>query len=323
MSWNQYSETKLIKLEKRILSLLKSEYKAWYVPIIFENKSNEKIWTVSLNTENVNTPLVLLHGFGAGVGFWCLNLDALSQNRPVYAMDLLGFGRSSRPSFNKNGLDAEKQIISSIEEWRKQLNLKEFILLGHSMGGYLATSYAITFPERVKHLILADPWGFPERDPNTTLSFKLKIVTMLVENLNPLATVRAFGPFGPWLVQKFRNDIICKYESYFDDKSIIPNYIYHCNAQNPTGEIAFHNMLEGLGYAKYPMIKRVHQLDKKVPITFLYGSETWMDKSTGLKIKDLRQNSIVNYETIFGAGHHVHADQPALFNEIVDKACAS
>ena len=49
-----------------------------------------RLWTVAYNEESDEVPLVLLHGFASGVGLWCLNYDALSANRPVYAFDNLG-----------------------------------------------------------------------------------------------------------------------------------------------------------------------------------------------------------------------------------------
>lgn len=87
------------------------------------------------------TPLVLVHGMGAGVGFWALNLGALGPHRPLYAFDLLGFGRSSRPHFSSDAAEAEAQFVDSIEEWRKGVGLENFILLGHSLGGFLSTAY--------------------------------------------------------------------------------------------------------------------------------------------------------------------------------------
>ena len=60
-----------------------------------------KIWTLRTNNEvpENKVPLVMLHGMGAGIGIWVLNLDTIAKGRRVYALDLLGFGRSSRPQF--------------------------------------------------------------------------------------------------------------------------------------------------------------------------------------------------------------------------------
>lgn len=90
----------------------------------------------------------MVHGFGGGVGLWIRNLEALSRSRPVYAFDLLGFGRSSRPSFPSDAEKAEEKFIASIEQWRQSVGVENMVLLGHSLGGYLATSYAIQYPSR-------------------------------------------------------------------------------------------------------------------------------------------------------------------------------
>lgn len=191
-----------------------------------------------MNTDSPKVPLVMLHGFGAGVGLWVLNLDSFAEQRPVHAIDLLGYGRSSRPNFKSDGREAEKQLVQSIEEWRKEMHIPSMIICGHSMGGFLATSYAISHPDRVKHLILADPWGFPERPKDVSKTYKvspvIRGIAWVLQPLNPLWLLRAAGPFGQWVVGKLRPDIVGKFTHFLQDNQLIPQYIHQCNARSPT-----------------------------------------------------------------------------------------
>lgn len=134
---------------------------------------------------------------------------------------------------------AEKQLVRSIEEWRREMNIKEMNLLGHSMGGFLATSYTMSYPNRVKHLILADPWGFAERPKEIAIPLWMKAIGYVVSPLNPLWALRAAGPYGQWVVQKTRPDILRKFEDVShphnsDEENLMAHYIHQCNAQTPT-----------------------------------------------------------------------------------------
>lgn len=91
---------------------------------------------------------------------------------------------------------------------------------------------------RIKHLILADPWGFPERP--TDLSTKsniplwVKAIALVISPLNPLWAVRAAGPFGQWVVEKARPDITRKFSVIVEEDNLIPQYIHQCNSQQPS-----------------------------------------------------------------------------------------
>lgn len=81
-------------------------------------------------------------------------------------------------------------------------------------------------------------------------------------------------------------------------------------------------MTTSFGWAKHPMISRIHGLREDIPITILRGSRSWVQESSMEAIKLSRISSYVNMQCINGAGHHVYADKPEIFNRIVLEACA-
>jgi cardiolipin-specific phospholipase len=123
--------------------------------------------------EEVDENLVMLHGYGAGLGFYYKNFEGLSQvpGWKVWALDMLGMGRSTRPAWKIHAKDHEGKIreaegwfVDALEEWRVAKKIDKFTLLGHSLGGYMAVAYALKYPGHLKKLILASPVGIPE-DP--------------------------------------------------------------------------------------------------------------------------------------------------------------
>ena len=169
-----------------------------------ELPEKSRIRTTKFGNDNnqEKIPLLLMHGFGAGLGFFILNYKYLSQKRNVYAIDLLGFGRSSRPKFPNDPIETENMFVESIEQWRINMGLEKVNLLGHSFGGYISALYALKYPDNLNHLILADPWGFPELpDPEEfgLSPWKLALLKK-ISNMNVFSFLRAAGPLGKLIV---------------------------------------------------------------------------------------------------------------------------
>ena len=116
------------------------------------NGDSCRIWTRHFGEheeiDGDKLPLVMMHGMASGTALFCKNLPELSAERPLYCIDLPGFARSSRPRFSKDHRTAESQYIDAIEAWRAKVGLEKMCLLGHSFGGYLASSYALKYPDR-------------------------------------------------------------------------------------------------------------------------------------------------------------------------------
>lgn len=320
LRWKPTSMFRLALIEARIFNRLSCSITSKFVKIF----DKEYINTIEVRSNSPDekygqrTPILLVHGMGAGVAMWCKNLEELSEKRPVYAFDLLGFGRSSRPQFTDDDVEAEEKFVSSIEEVRKRLNIEKCILVGHSLGGFLCYSYAIRHPERISHLVMIDPWGFPSQS-NENIPGWAKFAISVAGFFYPLSIIRAVGPFGPHLISSLRNDLKMVFSYDGEPNDEVLEYIYHSNAQNPSGEVAFKSMNVNLGWAKRPMLERASALDSSIAVTFIHGRRSWIDQNSGIILKKLQPNSFIKVNIIEGAGHHVYAEKSNTVNKMLNE----
>lgn len=116
------------------------------------------------------------------------------------------------------------------------MNIEKFILVAHSWGGFLASSYALNYPDKIEHLVLIDPWGFDSHQDMTNFPWwKLAAAYGIRLFEGCFHPMRLVGPLGPWLIKYIRPDLLRKYDSIVDP-SVMLEYIYHCNNnENPTG----------------------------------------------------------------------------------------
>lgn len=135
-------------------------------------------------------PLLLLHGGGAGAdsfGNWRGCLPTLARRAHVYAVDLLGFGRSAKPdpatyTYTQSG--RVDQIIGFIEA----LGLREVTLIGNSMGGITSIGVAIERPDLVDRVVLMGSAGVrfapsPELQSIMNYDFSIEGMRRIVEGL--------------------------------------------------------------------------------------------------------------------------------------------
>jgi pimeloyl-ACP methyl ester carboxylesterase len=105
---------------------------------------------------NGKETIIFIHGLGSYSQAWIKNVESLKTNFRCIAIDLPGYGKSSKQPHS--GLMTFYAGI--INELVKELKLEKVYLAGHSMGGQIAITASLTYPEIVKGLILVDPAGF-------------------------------------------------------------------------------------------------------------------------------------------------------------------
>lgn len=273
-------------------------------------------------------PLILLHGYGGGVGNFYAVLPKLTEkwNGKVYALDAYGCGISSRPACSTiDRVQVENLMVEELELWRKAMGIDRFSVLGHSMGGYIAACYAERYPDRIEVLFLASPAGVPDEPKGWTQSLKEKMgvkasvaLYFWKKGWSPFAAVRAADIFGKG------KGFIEKYVSRRYDKKtpwscpkLLVEYIHANFSRSPSaGDYTHAAFLKPGAWAKSPLNQRI-PLMKIHKVVFMYGDNDWMNPKHAMDLRDRMKNEQCSMRLIVreirDAGHNLQIDNPIGF----------
>lgn len=141
--------------------------------------------------------VLLLHGKNFNGAYWATTIQALTQNGyRVIVPDQIGFGKSSKPTHLQYSFQLLAQNTKAMLD---TLGITKINVLGHSMGGMVATRFVLMYPNVVEKFILENPIGLED--------WKLKV---------------PYQPVEAWYKNELKQNYesIRKYqsESYYDNK---------------------------------------------------------------------------------------------------------
>jgi pimeloyl-ACP methyl ester carboxylesterase len=244
------------------------------------------------------SPIVLIHCFTCAIDWWDGVLPLLERDHRVVAVDLLGHGGSEKPGSGYSIPDQANLVAAAM----RRLGVRGAEVVGHSLGGTVATALAERSPRLVRRLVLIDQAPdnshFGPGLPLTAHLTLLPVVGQALWRVTPDFAIReglgaAFAP-GFDVPDRFVADFRrMTYTSYRESVSAADDY---------TAEI--------------PLDRRIARAG--VPLLAIFGSE---DQIFDSKKALYAYGRIPGSETrlIAGAGHSPNVEQPAATAQLIEK----
>jgi pimeloyl-ACP methyl ester carboxylesterase len=241
--------------------------------------------------KGAGTPLVLIHGYTSSTYSWKDVFEPLAKNFHVIAVDLKGFGFSSKPDGDYTRR-AQALLVTHLLE---RLNLEKAWLCGNSMGGEVALNVAIANPQRVAGLILIDSAGVDVPGKGT-----LAPGYLMIPVLNHLLIALSLTS------NKLVRQGLMK--SFYDQSKVTDERVanYYRPLKTRGGQLAA--LRARTQFSMLPVEPNLKQID--VPTLILWGAQDQLIPLTaGYKLNSLVRNSkLVVFEN---CGHVPQEEMPA------------
>jgi len=243
--------------------------------------------------------VLFIHGFTGCAEDWFPVIEQLPESFNYAAIDLVGHGKSDKP-VNPDYYTTES-LIDQIKFVKDKLaNDRQIILIGYSMGGRAALSFATTYPKEIKGLILESASAGIKNDTERNKRYEddLKLVQFIHDH-----TMEEFIEL--WYDQemfntqrRFSNDKIKKLHKKKYDNS----------------KIGMMNMLKGFSTGIMPPL---HDKLKLIPVKTILISGELDSKYTFINSKIVRGFHKAKHKVVKNSGHNTHLEEPKRFIEIV------
>ena len=250
----------------------------------------------------VGKPVILLHGGDAGAGGirWYPVIGPLSACFRVIVPDVVGYGESDKPfaSYDRSFFSAW------LKNYFDALGIRKVSVVGHSVGGAIASQFTMDHPEYVERLVLVNAAGLGKGTQRIPAGIKFR---MIWQNLFPSRMASS------WFLEKYG-----LFDARILNETMLDVEEYGCEVVRMGGGRRVFWLGRGRVTAPIPL-ERLSQITQ--PTLLVWGEE---DTNFPPAIARLAMQAINNAQLslIPRAGHNCFYDQPDIFNNILKRFLA-
>ncbi len=155
---------------------------------VFMKTTHFKNTKISYTDQGKGNAVILLHGFLENSTMWKYLAPVITQKNRVICIDLLGHGQTDCLGY----IHSMEDMADAVHHVISELKIRKAIIVGHSMGGYVALAFAALYPEMMKGMVLLNSTSradSEERIANRTRAIKavkqnyVAAVRMSISNL--------------------------------------------------------------------------------------------------------------------------------------------
>lgn len=157
--------------------------------------------TIYFTDQGKGTAVVLIHGFLENATMWNALTPTLLKRNRVVTIDLLGHGKSDCLGY-VHSMELFAETIAAV---LKQLQIRKCILIGHSLGGYVALAFAEKYPQKIKGLCLLNSTSNEDTEERKTI--RLRANKMVQHNFTNLVQISFSNLFGSTSKTTFKREM--------------------------------------------------------------------------------------------------------------------